>query len=330
MKYRDTDIDSRFLVTKIVSVNGFGAPRTSRASFRASIQESEGEDGNSHKTSGIWIMASYVNHSCVQNCHRSFIGDMLIIRATRDIPADTELFFSYSPGEDLTSYTETQKTLKHWGFECDCALCLAKKATSGDTLKRRNELFSQLKYIMQPSIDPRSIDTMRALAVLKKIESTYVTPVRMAPSAVNSDSIDVPSAQIAPRLELWAPYFSLGGHLLNKGKKAEAVRVTVKGLEALGFVITATPPPDDGGGKSKKKKASNNTSDSDSDAGQLVVESWGVVVHYVVPAFLTLSRAYKTTSPDLAHKAREYAATAYSMLVGENETIRDDIPELRS
>ncbi|KAK7911681.1 hypothetical protein PG985_014162 [Apiospora marii] len=321
-------VDS-FFVTKTVLVNSFSAPRTARANFRAvALQIGEIKDRISHGTSGIWIMASYLNHSCVGNCRRSFIGDMHIIRATRDIPPGTELFFNYRQGEASTSHAETQRIFKNWGFQCDCALCLAKMATSDGTLKRRKELLSQLKYIVRRSVDPRSIDTQRALAVLEKIESTYETPVRMAPSTVDPGSAGTPPAQIiTPRLELWDPYFGLGSHLLNMGKKAEAVRVTCKGLEALGFVITATPPSGGVGGKSNKKKAGNSTSDSVSGAGQLVVESWGMIVDYVVPAFLTLFRAYEATVPDLAHKAREYAATAYSMLVGENETFYDEIPE---
>jgi len=45
------------------------------------------------KASGIWIISSYINHSCISNCRRSFIGDMQIIRATQDLHADTELVF---------------------------------------------------------------------------------------------------------------------------------------------------------------------------------------------------------------------------------------------
>ncbi|KAK7959153.1 uncharacterized protein PG986_004007 [Apiospora aurea] len=328
----DRPVVDSFLVAKTILANAFGTPRTSRSSFRATALVPEGKTPST-TTCGIWIQASYLNHSCVGNCRRSFIGDMQIIRATRDIPADTELFFSYKQAEPLTSFGETQKSLRNWGFQCDCALCLAKKATSDDTLKRRKALLAQLKYIMRPSTDPRAIDAKRALAVLEKVEATYATPVRAISTATGSDSVLPSSVQITPRLELWDPYFGLGAHLLNRGKRDEAVKVTIKGFEALGFVIMATLPKasNGGGGGGSKNKAGNVTSDSDSDGGtgQLVVASWGVVVDYVVPAFLTLFRVYKTTSPELANRAREYAATAYSMLVGEKETIYDEIPELR-
>jgi hypothetical protein len=37
----------------------------------------------------------YINHSCNPTCARSFIGDLMIVRVARDIPAETELTFGY-------------------------------------------------------------------------------------------------------------------------------------------------------------------------------------------------------------------------------------------
>ena len=52
--------------------------------------EAESEDIGLAAT-GIWLLASLVNHSGVANCIRSFVGDMQIIRATKDLAANTEL-----------------------------------------------------------------------------------------------------------------------------------------------------------------------------------------------------------------------------------------------
>lgn len=35
---------------------------------------------------GVWVLAARINHSCIGNCSRSFIGDMQIIHATCDLP----------------------------------------------------------------------------------------------------------------------------------------------------------------------------------------------------------------------------------------------------
>ncbi|CAJ2507834.1 Uu.00g090200.m01.CDS01 [Anthostomella pinea] len=305
-------VDS-FLVVQIILANVFGAPRTSRSSFRTTTLELK-KPSTSHTTCGIWILASHLNHSCVGNCRRSFIGDMQIIRATRDIPADTELFFSYRHAETMASYTETQKKLENWDFKCGCALCLDKKVTSDDTLKRRKALLSQLKTVMRPSINPRSVDTKRALAVLEKMEASYATPVRKEPSAADLSSSALATVQITPRLELLDPYLGLGRLFLTIGKPADSVKVTVKCLEALGFVINAPPP--------------GSTRANTSPPSQLVLEAWGMVDDLVVLAFMQLFHAYMPKSPELASRAREYAATAYSMMVGEKETVFEEIPEL--
>lgn len=72
-----------------MSLNSFGAPRTSRESVEARANHSE----RGYSTCGIWPIASRINHACLSNCRRSFIGNMLLVRATRDMDAGTELFF---------------------------------------------------------------------------------------------------------------------------------------------------------------------------------------------------------------------------------------------
>jgi hypothetical protein len=42
---------------------------------------------------GVSPLASYINHSCYSNVRRSFIGDMMIVRAIQDLFANTELDF---------------------------------------------------------------------------------------------------------------------------------------------------------------------------------------------------------------------------------------------
>lgn len=52
---------------------------------------------------GVWPLASYINHSCYSNVRRSFIGDMMIVRATQDLIANTELVFWYTLPSDIPS-----------------------------------------------------------------------------------------------------------------------------------------------------------------------------------------------------------------------------------
>jgi hypothetical protein len=93
---------------------------------------------------GFWIHTSYINHSCLPNSVRSFLGDMLFLRATRDIEQGEEITSQYvSP--DLV-YSARQESFKGtWEFECDCALCMHDKGVGQEREGRRMAIFEELK-----------------------------------------------------------------------------------------------------------------------------------------------------------------------------------------
>ncbi|SCV57511.1 related to TPR domain protein [Fusarium fujikuroi] len=280
-----TPVVDSFLVEKINSLNCFGAPRTSRESYlKATSSSRDMTDGEGFKytTSGIWLLASRINHSCVGNCRRSFIGDMQIVRATRDLPAGTELFFCYRLPVPFESYQETQKGLNHWGFTCGCGLCLSKKATSGSILQRRKVLADDLRRLLD---HPGSGNEAKASRLLKALEKTYPT---------NNDC--------AIRLELWGPYFGFGAHLLKNNQLNMAAKMILKGLEALGHSIIACPPHDI------------------TDRPRLEVKRWGVANDAVPWAFNNLANVYDQLAPGLCSAAEHYAEVSYTMVVGEKET----------
>lgn len=75
-----------------------------------------------HKLStGIWRLPSYFNHSCLNNCTRLFLRDILIIKACRDIKAGEELTLGYV--NKLHDAYERQACCHDFGFVCQCALC---------------------------------------------------------------------------------------------------------------------------------------------------------------------------------------------------------------
>jgi len=169
---------------------------------------------------GIWLKASYINHSCLSNVRRSFIGDLQLIRATRDIPPDTELTFWYRIPND-ENFEETQEGLKNWGFECDCLICLDAKNTPKKILKRRDALREDLKIALTASV----LDVAKTERLLASIERTYEFP----PSRV-------------PRLALWAPYLRLMRTYVAVNQPVKVLASALKGLECLGFVIKGAHP----------------------------------------------------------------------------------------
>ncbi|KAJ0333085.1 hypothetical protein KNSL1_013755 [Colletotrichum chrysophilum] len=188
-----------FLVEKIVSLNCFGAPRSSREN----MENPQKQAAAAHTTCGAWIVASHINHSCVSNCRRSFIGDMMIVRATKDIDADAELLIRYQqpkPGDD---YQATQKSLENWSFTCQCKLCEDKKSTPAQTWQRRRALLRNLGQIMEACETPAQ--ESQAERLLEQLDQYY------------------PEIEGALRLELWEPYLALGQKRLDRGKAVDGV-----------------------------------------------------------------------------------------------------------
>lgn len=219
---------------------------------------------------------------------RSFIGDMQIVRTTRDLQAGTELEFAYRQAEPMESYDETQKQLASWSFTCDCVLCESKKEASKDSLKIREKLMTKLTGILKCQAP---LNTTKALALLKKIDKTYASGTTI-------------------KMEIWDPYFALGASLLQSGNLVDAVSTFVRGLEALGFVITACPPG------------------QDAEEAKFIVSGWGLVNEFVPWAFVNIHRAYKGLESGLCSGARVYAETTYAMVVGEKETFADTFPDI--
>ncbi|KAL6352613.1 hypothetical protein LRP88_13080 [Fusarium phalaenopsidis] len=262
------------------------SPRTSRASFKMSISQS-GEE-RTFGTCGIWLLASKLNHSCVDNCRRSFIGDMQIIRATKDLPADTELLFVYRSPEPLESYQDVQKGLSSWGFKCECELCLERKATCGTALQRRRAIDQDLKRLLR---NTKFSQVTKARQLLNKLEQTYVG-----------------KEPDAPRLELSQHRIGLGCHLVEMNQPKAAIEMIVKGLEALGCIIIACPP-----GKTSSRP-------------KLEVKRWGITTCHLPWAFLQLYQAYESLAPELCQVARGYLEVSYCIAVGEKETCKDTVP----
>lgn len=97
-----------FLAERIMSFNVFGSPHSSVHTHKDTMAN-KGPNKYKQHSCGIWINASYINHSCINNCHRTFIGDVMIVRATKDLKANTELRFCYQPPTGKGEFGSTRK-----------------------------------------------------------------------------------------------------------------------------------------------------------------------------------------------------------------------------
>ncbi|XVE53199.1 hypothetical protein DITRI_Ditri02bG0184700 [Diplodiscus trichospermus] len=75
---------------------------------------------------GLWVLASFINHSCNPNARRLHVGDYLIVHASRDIKAGEELTFMYF--DTLSPFDKRVEMSKPWGFNCKCRRCKFEEA----------------------------------------------------------------------------------------------------------------------------------------------------------------------------------------------------------
>lgn len=161
-----------FQAQAIAELNGFGCPGT-----RSSLDDDEETLGGN--STGIWLHASYMNHSCLPNTARAFIGDMMIVRATRDIAAGEEILTSYQPAAMV--FPERREKFKLWGFKCDCPLCLIERQLPASAFTDRGRVEKEAKAFIAANprwhangTQPVSAATLtEAKDILRRLEATY-------------------------------------------------------------------------------------------------------------------------------------------------------------
>ncbi|KAF2865620.1 hypothetical protein BDV95DRAFT_599596 [Massariosphaeria phaeospora] len=157
----DGPVVDTFRVHDIVSRNAFGPGNQ------------HGKEDARHASTGLWIRAACINHSCVPNAKKEFIGDLMVFRATRAITAGEELFHSY----DLSSDYDARQTAltTTWGFECRCALCSTEEADDVAVRNKRRELASEADAFVETEhwANAKRLTIMRAQRLKRAIDGTY-------------------------------------------------------------------------------------------------------------------------------------------------------------
>ncbi|OAQ59351.1 TPR domain-containing protein [Pochonia chlamydosporia 170] len=150
-----------FQVHDIVQRNAFGPG-----------QQSDGEDVTNAST-GLWVHAAYINHSCVPNAKKDYVGDLMLLRATRRIALGDEITHSYDETSDYD--TRTAAINKTWGFNCRCALCQAEEADGPALRKQRFELEKQASELIQKAspTEVKKITVNKAKRLQQSLKDTY-------------------------------------------------------------------------------------------------------------------------------------------------------------
>lgn len=306
-EYNALRVDSKpvvdtFLLPNIIARNSFRSPRTTLESLGGRLCEEDSsqvrisENDQAIYANGIWSIASYINHSCVENCNRSFIGDMMIIRATEDLPAGAELRFAYVRMDVTERYEEFQARLAWWDTSCNCYLCKMNKKTPLADMRQRQAHFQSLEELLARS---GSVNVNQARSLLKQIDKTYKN-----------------AGQTKLKLALQRGYHLLAQALQVRDNLVEAMLMLRRVLELEGFILASTA------GHARQNPA------------VIEIRKWGAcctqISFYAILELFFLGMRIDSIpdSPDqmsgvMAMKA--YAETAYSIWFGEKDTFTTDL-----
>ncbi|ELR10159.1 hypothetical protein VC83_00714 [Pseudogymnoascus destructans] len=274
-----TPIVDTFQVERTISFNSFGCPLSS-VNSQAKVRDHKDEPHTAFHSTGIWIQASYINHSCTSNARRAFIGDMMIVRATCDLKKDTELSFWYRCPIKHNA-ADAQSKFENWGFECACSICSDNKSTAPPVLRKREKLRTSIeKAFKVASLGSGLLQKIERL--IDELNQTYSQP-----------------ADKVPRLLVWDPQLALAQAYASLNQTRKCIVAVGKILTSLGFLISGTDSP--------------QTPFSIDRWGML--QDYLVEAFVLLRNMFLVTKAVENSK-----KAGEYARTVYRMVVGEDAT----------
>ncbi|KAF3490604.1 TPR domain protein [Arthroderma uncinatum] len=275
-----------FLVAHIIALNAVSVSAQSLPDHLHK-QPNPARIGGRGCSYGIWPMASFINHSCLSNSHRTFIGDMIIIRATQDLEPGTEITenFYISNGN---VYEQRRKFLRNLGFDCNCVLCHDKQGTANHVMGERKTLKAEaLRLCSRFKLAPTDFSAAAKIeSSIAQLRDTYPRP-----------------ALEEPRIEISEVQLDLAGLYLGRGDVPTTISYTLEGLASLGYVIENGSLPRPRGSRA------------------LEIKRWGLLQARLIMTWLTLAYAYTCVGCDgNAVVAKCYARITYRALYGEDDT----------
>lgn len=115
--------------------------------------------GGLNKLYGIWPHFSMINHACDANSIHSHMGDLMIIRAAKDIEKGDEITIIYEHRVD----GDPRKLWETLAFRCQCAACKAHDQCPDRKLDERRDRIQEFSEdyssLIRASMFPRKDNT---------------------------------------------------------------------------------------------------------------------------------------------------------------------------
>jgi hypothetical protein len=164
-----------FQIHDILAENKHRMPDSRKISPKEEFGIGVVEEQDWEISGALYDLASYINHSCLPNSYKVFIGDTLLLRAIRPIKAGEELTLSYV---NLQEQTRKESLKKTWGIACRCPLCAAEARDGSKTTQSRVK--ASIDFVgrhamadIRSATAPTDKVMQQAKSLLKKVNESY-------------------------------------------------------------------------------------------------------------------------------------------------------------
>ncbi|KAH9311047.1 hypothetical protein KI387_026082 [Taxus chinensis] len=105
-------------IRDIIVRNAFGgAVQTYTDRITAAAEKLASNEG----FSGLWLLPSFINHSCLPNTTRLDVGNAMFLHASKPIKKGEEISICYF--DTLVPFPQREVICQAWGFKCNCKRC---------------------------------------------------------------------------------------------------------------------------------------------------------------------------------------------------------------
>ncbi|KAH7292734.1 hypothetical protein KP509_29G083200 [Ceratopteris richardii] len=80
------------------------------------------------RLTGLWLLPSFLNHSCIPNASRLIVGETMFIIASRSIKPQEEITISYTDAMSPLKKREKNLSETGYGFLCRCKRCMLERS----------------------------------------------------------------------------------------------------------------------------------------------------------------------------------------------------------
>jgi len=106
-------------IRDIIGLNSFGG---AVHTFASKSKNYEANLGQQDRFSGLWLLPSVINHSCLPNSSWLKVGSAMFIHASKPIERGEEITIPYF--DVLIPLPQRRAGCKNWGFKCKCRRCI--------------------------------------------------------------------------------------------------------------------------------------------------------------------------------------------------------------